>query len=395
MVTFLIVLAFALILVGALTGESFVFNVLYLILGVFFIGRWWSSRAISAVSFQRKFEQRVFPGEEVAVQLELKNRSLLPVLWLHVHDLLPAEIMPSQSFEQVISLGPHESTQLTYVLEPYRRGYYPIGPLQMVGGDLLGLARDEVHESGPAYLTVYPRVAPLTGLKLPSRSPLGTLRHKQPIFEDPTRPTGKRDYVTGDSLRRIDWKASAAVGRLQVKQFEPSIALETAIFLNLNVEDYYYRRRIDATELAIVVAASVTNWVISQKQSAGLVTNGIDPLGPEGAAQPISPRKGRGQLMRVLETLARIKASEGRSFAGLIHQYRPNLSWGTTLVVITGQADESLFDEFFQAQRAGMDIVLILCGDVPGLKEARQRAKRFGIPVYFFWSERDLTQWRK
>ena len=54
----------------------------------------------------------------------------------------------------------------------------------------------------------------LTSLSLPSHSPLGTLRHTQPIFEDPSRVTGKRDYISGDSLRRVDWKATAATGRL-------------------------------------------------------------------------------------------------------------------------------------------------------------------------------------
>ncbi len=395
MSAFLLFLTVALILLGAGTGESFVFHIVYLIAGTYFLGRWWSARSLSAVQFERKYDDHVYLGKSVPVRLELKNTGWLPVLWLRVRDLLPIEIMPTQSFQQVISLGPYESQTVGYVLEPYHRGCYPVGPLELTGGDLLGLARDQVQEADQSYLTVYPRVIPLSALKLPSRSPMGTLRHKEPIFEDPSRPAGKRDYVNGNSLRRIDWKSSASVGRLQVKQFEPSIALETAIFLDLDVQDYHYRRRIDATELAIVVAASVANWVIAQKQSTGLVTNGIDPLAQDGISQPLTPRKGRGHLMRLLETLARIKLCEGQSFTHSIHQYRPNLSWGATLIVITGQAGDDLFEEFFQAQRAGMDVVLILCGDVPGLQETRRRARHFGIPVYSFWSERDLDLWRK
>ncbi len=395
MTAFLFFLTVVLILVGIGTGESFVFHIVYLIAGTFFFGRWWSARSLSAVKFERKYEDHVYLGESVPVRLELKNTGWLPVLWLRVRDLLPIEIMPTQSFQQVISLGPHETQTVEYRLEPYHRGYYPVGPLELTGGDLLGLTYNQVQEAAPSYLTVYPRVLPLSGLKLPSRSPMGTLRHKEPIFEDPSRPAGKRDYTSGDSLRRIDWKSSASSGRLQVKQFEPSIALETAIFLNLSVQDYHYRRRIDATELAVVVAASLANWVVAQKQSAGLVTNGFDPLAEDGLAQRLAPRKGRGHLMRLLETLARIQAGEGQSFPLTIRQYRPRLSWGTTLLVITGQAGDDLFDEFFQAQRAGMDIVLILCGDVPGLQEIKRRARHFGIPVYSFWSEKDLDVWRK
>ena len=99
--------------------------------------------------------------------------------------------------------------------------------------------------------------------------------------------------------------------------------------------------------------------------------------------------------MRLLENLARLTTSQGQSLARLLHQQRPHLSWGTTVIVITGQVDEDLFDEFFQAQRAGLDIVLILCGEITGLMETKRRAKRFNIPVYNIWAEQDLEIWQK
>jgi uncharacterized protein (DUF58 family) len=243
-------------------------------------------------------------------------------------------------------------------------------------------------------MTVYPRVVPLFKIDLPSRSPMGSLRTKQPIFEDPSRPSGKRDYSRGDSLRRIDWKSSAVVGRLQVKLFEPSIALETTIFLNLNAQEYYYKMRFNSAELAIVIAASLANWVSSKKQSVGLITNGIDPLCNDSQPQPLLPSKGREHLMHLLETLARVRSEDTLTFTSLIHKYRPSLSWGTTMIIITGLADEALFKELFQAQRSGMDLVLILCGEGTGYFEARQRARAFGIPAFILREEKDLESWR-
>ena len=69
--------------------------------------------------------------------------------------------------------------------------------------------------------------------------------------------------MAGDSLRSVDWKASATVGRLQVKLYEPSIALEIAIFLDLSFSGYKPQSRIDATELAIVIAASLASWIVA------------------------------------------------------------------------------------------------------------------------------------
>jgi uncharacterized protein (DUF58 family) len=231
-------------------------------------------------------------------------------------------------------------------------------------------------------------------VRLPSRSPIGTLPHTQPIFEDPSRVRGKRDYVAGDSLRRVDWKATAVLGRLQVKQFEPSIALETAILLNLNADEYEQRTRLDATELAIVIAASLANWIIGKRQSAGLSVNGADPIGAEEKPQALPPRKGRAHLTRILEVLARIRSVPAAPFVQLLQSETARLPWGTTVILITGSVDDVLFDEIFRARRAGLNVVLVLCGTVKNAAEIQRRAEHFGISVQHFTRERDLEAWR-
>ena len=330
------------------------------------------------------------------MRLEVANTGWLPVVWLRLHDSLPVELAAHRFFQEVMTLGPHEHRQFEYTLVTYKRGYYRIGPLMLYSGDLLGLTGEQDRHGVSDYLTVYPRIVPLTSLSLPSHSPLGTLRHSRPIFEDPTRITGKRDYVTGDSLRRVDWKATAAIGRLQVKQFEPSIALETVILLNLNAAEYPVRSRFDASELSIVIAASVANWVAGKKQSVGMVVNGADPLNADRRPSALPPRKGRQHLMRLLDVLARIKLAEAElPLPELLRRELVNLSWGTTLVIITGGADEALFDALFQARRAGLDAVLVLTSPVAGFETIERRVERFGFPVYQITREQDLDMWRR
>jgi uncharacterized protein (DUF58 family) len=224
---------------------------------------------------------------------------------------------------------------------------------------------------------------------------MGSLRTRQPVFEDPTRPAGKRDYQAGDSLRRIDWKASASTGRLQTKLFEPSISLETVIFLNLNTEDYPLRARYEATELAIVIAASLANWIVAQRQAVGLYTNAVDPLTVDNRAIPLPARKGRPHLMRILELMARLRALETHSFQTLINQQRVHLNWGTTLIILTSGASQALFDELLQARRSGLLPVLILCGENHEHRNALQMSKLYHIPATEFRDEKDLDLWRK
>ncbi|MBN2548638.1 MAG: DUF58 domain-containing protein [Anaerolineales bacterium] len=386
---------FTLLVVAIILGEDYVFTLLYLFFGAFIFGRWWGQRTLSALQVRRSFTNRAFLGEKIRVSLQVSNRGWLPVPWLHLRESLPHEVYPLGHYQRVTSLGPKGSLSVEYEVDCRKRGYYPIGPLEMFSGDVLGVVSTQARAEKPQHLTVYPRIIPLSGINLPSFAPLGTLRHRQPIFEDPSRVRGKRDYVSGDSLRRVDWKASAITGRLQVKLFEPSIALETAIFLNLNTAEFDLRSRFDAAELAIIVAASLANWIVSVRQAVGLATNGHDPQADCQTPPAVPPRRGRGHLLRILDVLARIQAAESEPLVALLQREMHNLTWGTTLIVITNRIDTALFDGLFQARRRGLNAFLLQVGPTSGYNEIRRKAEYFGFPIHQVLNEKDLDVWRR
>jgi len=111
--------------------------------------------------------------------------------------------------------------------------------------------------------------------------------------------------------------------------------------------------------------------------------------------KPLLPRKGRTHLMRILDVLARVQHAHESSFTNLLQQATLHLAWGTTLILITGQADEALYDELFRLRRAGYSIALILIGNVPEIGDAKMRGQQFGFAVYHFRNELDLDMWRK
>jgi len=381
-------------ILAAVMREDAVLMIFYLVAGMYIVGRWWSRRSLRAVSFERIFTRRAFLGETIPVSLNLKNSGWLPTLWLNLHESLPLELVSPNFFRQIVHLGSKEETTYHYTLYAQKRGYYQVGPIFLRTGDLVGLAEDHERTGASDILIVYPKIVPLAHIGLPTRSPFGTLRHNQPIFEDPSRVIGKRDYQSGDSLRHVDWKSSAASQSLLVKKFEPSIALETIIFLDLYAPGYELRTRIDTTELAIVVAASVANWVIEKKQAVGLCTNGIDPLQADQVPVPLPARKGRGHLMTCLDILARVQTAKTLPIADRLEIEGPNLPWGTTLVLITGQIDDPTFDRLFQLRRSGIEITLILVGVIPGFEDLKLKARKFGFVVYRVAYLVDLEPWR-
>jgi uncharacterized protein (DUF58 family) len=382
-----------LLLIAAFLRGDFALTLIYLVVGAMAAGLWWGRRAVTQVQAERRFPGHAFLGERVPVRLRVQNKGWLPVPWLELRESLPVALVGPNSFQSVIHLGPHARADFEYSIEARKRGYYAVGPLSLSTGDILGLNDSLVGERQAEALVVYPKIIPFASMDIPSQSPQGTLRHTLPLFEDPTRAFGKRGYTSGDSLRRIDWKSSASSGRLQVKLFEPSIALETCIILNLNAEDYFYRSRLDSTELAIVIAASIASWIVEKKQLVGLSANGRDPLMTDGKSHVVPPHKGKGHLMRLLETLARLELTESSPLAPLIQSQRYHLPWGTTLIVITGRAEDAVLEELHQARRAGQNAVLILAGRDAEPEGVRRRANAFGIAVHSIGTERDLSIW--
>ena len=395
---FLIVL----LIVALFSRVDLFFYLLYVLSGIVVLGRLWASRALKAVTIRRIHADRVFQGDTVDVRLEVTNSGWLPVLWMRLHDMVPATLGTPGLFRQVVSLAPRERLDLAYTLSASRRGYYQLGPLVAHSGDLLGSATtqaDPLHKDGGGFVIVYPRIVPLRDLGFPSQSPFGTLPSREQIFEDPTRIRGVRDYQRGDSLRRIDWKTSARTGMLQVKRYEPAIALETAIFLNLDGGDYPIAHRNTATELGIVIAASLAAHLVEKRQAVGLITNGRDPLaaGVPASTPALPLRKGRDHLMNLLDLLARVEvaaAGEALPFLEIVSRESVGLPWGSTAVLITAQPGEGLFDTLLALRRRGLGVILIMTYPGRDVSLTIRRAEQIEVQAYSIESERDMDTWR-
>lgn len=390
----LLIFIIGLFLIAALFRVDFFFYLLYVLFGVFFLSQIWTNRTLRGIECKREYTDRAFLGERIPVKLHLRNKNLLPVSWLRIHESLPIQLKSPNFFNHVLSLLPKEKAVLSYELDCRRRGYYPLGPLVLSSGDLFGIHTRDTELPTSEFITVYPQIVPLAKLDLPAQTPFGSIPAKQRIFEDPARMIGVRDYQSGDSIRHIHWKTTASKGVLQVKRFEPAISIESQILLNLNRSEYSLSRADTATELAIVVAASIANYLIEKKQTVGLCCNGWDLLTAEPEMITLSPRKGREQLMNILEILARIRTADRFPFTDLLRQAKLHLTWGGTAIIITGHADDALFENMLLMKRSGFYVMLILVDPQTPFVNIKERAKEVGIRAHMIWQESDLDVWR-
>ncbi len=379
-----------LFLIAALVRMDWVYYLVYLVGGVWVFSHWWIRRSLSHVRMERIMPRFAFTNEHVPVKVRIENRAWLPLAWLQVRETIPPDLRDDPENRMVTSLGGRTSIDYAYQLYCRRRGYYKIGPLALNTSDLFGFVEARWAEAGESTIIVYPQIVPLHRLGLSSRVPFGDLSTRRQLTEDPTKLSGVRGYASGDSLRRIHWKATAHEGTLLVKKFQQSQELPLFIALDLARDAYPPRTVSMLSEWAISVAASVANHMSERRQAVGLATSGHDPLARQDAT-PIPARAGRDHLMTLLSLLARVQLNTG---APALHTWLPSttagLAWGTTLVVVTPKLEEPALWALHNIFRRGSSVIVMVCASQPDLAIMQARGKRLGVTVVSTIWESDL-----
>jgi len=399
--------ASVLLAAGIFTRLEVFFLLLYLVLGVYGLSKLWVGVTHRGLQIVRRLPSRVFLGENIDVTISIRNSSFLPIPWLSLRETLPPELATYEVLRKVTALRPRGREDIAYSLVAGKRGYHPVGPLAVTLGDVFGFARREIWLERPVNVIVYPEIVPLGRLGLPSTTPFGAIKTTKMLYQDPARVVGAREYKPPDSPRMINWKLTAAKGSLFVRQLEPAVSHEVLIFVDLNPGGYSPEWLSYASELSIVVAASIASRLIAERQTVGLVANGIDRVLLGGRALPaetarslrgprapgVPPGKGRRHLMAILDLLARIGLLPGGAIEDQVRGESVKLSWGSTLVVVSGKGESSLLEALMERKRAGHNAVAIFT-DPATARASCAKATAAAIESYAVTRREGMDVWR-
>ncbi len=338
------------------------------------VARLWDRYCLSRVEYRRRLSaNRVFFGEEVQLEVEVANNKLLPLPWIKIDDEIPSEVSllkgktaPSHKMNRMVlsnllPLSWYHKVKRRYHLLCLQRGYFAFGPAHIRSGDLFGFFSREKEVEPVDYLMVYPKIVPLERLGIPSKQPLGDIRTRGLIFQDPLLTLGVRDYHFGDSLKRIHWKTTARLGQLQTKVFEPTTTIDMGIFLDVRtVKPPLWGFIPQLLELVIIVAASLAQHALGEGYRVGLYANQNKWFSGELIRLP--PSQHSDQLQHILEVLAQIGPSETMPITKLVVNESRNLPWGSTIVVISAMPTDTLLSALLHIKRAGRKVALISVG---------------------------------
>jgi uncharacterized protein (DUF58 family) len=294
------------------------------------------------VELRRTTRTTPLEGEDVQVRVELELDSAVA----------PAGITLVERFaklgERRTSLH-REGRHLwaRYVIETPARGRYALEEAAAVVEDPFGLERVELPLPRQEALVVYPRLVELD--RLFTETGTHAREGRRLLLQ---RPTGfdlhsVRDYVEGDSLRKVHWPTTARRGHLMVKELEDAPRDELAVVLDAHGGSVVG----ESFDVQVRAAGSIAQAYAQRGRRAALV------LG--GATIEVQRIHAEGDWRRALELLAAVEPDGADSGARLLSGDRNPAAQALELLVVTARLEAALVERLVQRVSARRNTALV------------------------------------
>ncbi len=384
--------AVLLILVLAFLSVSSGWKVLYVltyVLTILFLLSWlWARYSLRKMIFRRAVTSgRIQVGEVFDERLMLDNLSILPKLWVQIAD---GSNLPGHRAGYVASMGGRKRAMWRARSICKQRGRFQLGPVTATSGDPFGLFRRRIMLSTSRELMVLPHVFPIASFALFTGGLPGRGRNSRRALQATINATTIREYVNGDALNRIHWRSSAHYNKLMVKEFDLDPSVDAWIFLDLHGAVQAGSGEQSTEEYGVSIAATVTNYLLRQDLSVGMIVNGRQ-------REFLNLDRGERQIERMLELLAVVKAGSGPDLKEALALDAIHFGRNTVAVIITPSNSRDWHEGLRHLQRRGVQVAVIGLNatsfeDKPSDEDSLALLEGAGIPVVRVQCGEDIAQ---
>ncbi|MBT9177091.1 MAG: hypothetical protein DDT20_01420 [Firmicutes bacterium] len=333
-----------------------------------YLPRYYAQSGQATLTYKTVFSERfAWPGDILRLTVEIENRSFFPISLLQVWDELPLGLeidggtltadRQKRVLQHAFRLGMWQRVRRHYAVSCPSRGVYIVGPTRVDLAGPFGYGREQWQFGPQAQILVYPKVHALSELWCRPLAMLGESSLRSFLHEDPLRLRGVREYTPGDSLNRINWKATAKAARLLVHVHEPSAHISVQLLLNLSNNDQVWQGLDSAeTEWAIEVTASLGVALLENHGSVGVSANDY--------ITDLSLGAGEEHMQSFLATLGLANRYALWKPSTFIASALEQRHFGTTLVLVTPSLTEEIIDVLEQAEIRRSPLRVVYTGSV-------------------------------
>lgn len=279
---------------------------------------------------QRQMGNKFSNGDDNLVKIHLKSNYPYTV-HCFVIDEIPEQFQ-YRDFGISLTINSGESIEKTYTLRPVKRGEYNFGNLNVFSKSKLGFAKRRFVFSAHAKTQVYPSF-----LQLKKQAHLLSDSYIKQSGGKLMRRLGHslefeqiKEYVQGDDIRNINWKATAKKNTLMVNQFQDEKSQQVYALIDKGRVMQMPFNGMSLLDYAINSSLFLLNIVSKREDKAGVLTfsNKIEN-------RVVADKRGN-QLQLIQESLYNVKTDFKESnFGELYKDVNQNIRHRSLLILYT------------------------------------------------------------
>ena len=323
----------------------------------------------------------IFEDGTMSVKFIVKNTGL-GIGFVEIYDSLPpqARIIKGSNYT-LLYMKPWQEVSFEYSLKLPLRGHYHLGPVKMRVKDAFDLFYNERIEESVHSFSVFPQIEVLEEQIITSRAPK-LLSGAMPlnVIGAGTEFYSFRDFVPGDSLRSVNWKALAKKGKMMVNETVREDVMDVILLLDAREVSAVGGGRDTPLEMSCKAAATYAKQLLDERNNVALMVYGE-------SIERVDLDRGEHHLFKILTALASAKPQGNLKLEIVMKDLLPHLPSASPIILFSSLDDDHTIAEAFTSTVSrGFTITTIS----PSSLDFEEKMKRIPLePLLIAKIERD------
>ena len=323
----------------------------------------------------------IFEDGTMSVKFIIKNTGL-GIGFVEIYDSLPpqARIIKGSNYT-LLYMKPWQEVSFEYSLKLPLRGHYHLGPVKMRVKDAFDLFYNERIEESIHSFSVFPQIEVLEEQVITSRAPK-LLSGAMPlnVIGTGTEFYSLREFVPGDSLRSVNWKALAKKGKMMVNETVREDVMDVILLVDAREVSAVGGGRDTPLEMSCRAAATYAKQLLDERNNVALMVYG-------DTIDRIDLDRGEHHLFKILTALSSAKPQGNLKLEIVMKDLLPHLPSGSPIILFSSLDDDHTISEAFTSTISrGFTITTIS----PSSLDFEERMKRIPMePLLIAKIERD------
>lgn len=282
------------------------------------------------IEAQRILPEKLSNGDENIIRIDIKNNYFFS-LRLRVIDEIPFQFQVRDFMIQK-SLHSGGSRMFEYKLTPKERGEYSFGALNIYASSILGLVarrfsfqKDEKLPSYPSFIHLrkYELMAVQNEFLLGGIKKIRRLGHTMEFEQI-------KEYVQGDDIRTINWKATSKQNKLMVNQYQDEKSQRIYMLIDKGRTMQMPFNGLSLLDYSINATMALSHIILKKGDRAGMMTFS------KKTENRVSADSKSGQLKKISEALYNIQTNFFESdFSRLYQDLKTTITQRSLVLLFT------------------------------------------------------------